>query len=398
VLAGLLEQFQVTADAPVVVEVLPGADLFSARVSGLPGLDLDAACLGPVVVLRAPGAAEYAFNWHDALVHELTHAVCYLAAEGRVPQWLEEGLAFWAEGAARPRSRNLVLVHAYRSEKLLSLAELDRAFVAEPGSAQRSLAHAQSALAVEFLVERFGWEKLRLLLREAKGSARWADAVTTTFGMSLEELEARYGEYLNGRGRELRAQMALAATLGQQLEKGEALTEASTAALIRLLRDEPGAFETSVVRQVAERSADGTLGQEALWALVRLERTDVDSAVALARRLRGSPRLEEAKQLYRTALGASLEDPRAHVGLAGLALEAGEQEAAAQEAELAWGYLEGRRSGLRVAARGQAWQGLSEVFAALGDEERARQAGLRGRSLIGTDEAGAAEEGTPWAQ
>ncbi|MCK4300532.1 MAG: tetratricopeptide repeat protein, partial [Planctomycetes bacterium] len=90
VLGHLLEQFGVEPREPVVVELLPSRDLFSARVTGLPGLDLNAACLGQVVAV-GPTTAERPFNWYDALVHELTHAVCYLVAQGRAPQWLEEG-------------------------------------------------------------------------------------------------------------------------------------------------------------------------------------------------------------------------------------------------------------------------------------------------------------------
>jgi len=400
VLGHLLEQFGVEAQEPVVVELLPSRDLFSARVTGLPGLDLNAACLGQVVVV-GPTAADRPFNWYDALVHELTHAVCYLAAQGRAPQWLEEGLALWAEGTARPRSWNLILLHAHQAGGLLPLAELDRALVAEPGSAQRALAYAQSALAVEFLVQRLGWETLRSLLGsaarlgwhglDAEGGPS-VGAVAVKHGQPLRvspwhPVEAHYREFLDVRCRELKARMALASSLTREWQGGDPMSQASMAALVRLLGDEPGAFELLVVREFAAQTTDSALAEAALRALVRVDRTDVESALTLAKQLRAAGRGAEAEQACRVALGADLEDPRVHVGLAGLAWDAGRREDASQEAEVAWGILTEGRVSLRLEERGQAWQGLAEVFAALGDVERAEQARLRARGLLGAEEA-----------
>jgi tetratricopeptide (TPR) repeat protein len=382
-LGGLQAQLKVKLEQPVTVEVFPTRDLFSARVSALPGLEVEAASLGPVVALLTPRAAQRPFNWRDTLVHELAHAVCHALAEGRVPQWLEEGLAFWAEGAARPRDWCLVLDHAAQAGGLLALADLDGAFVAAPGSTQRSLAYAQSSLAFEFLIERFGWEKLCALLAGAKSSEGWPQALATAFALTPEELEGAYRKSLEERCRELHTQLALASTLAEEWEKAGALSAGSSQACVQLLRMEPAVLDVLMVRQLASQAADPALSEEALWALVALERTDVASALTLVERLNRAGKKSDVEALYQFALGAQLNDPRVHVGLADVALEAGRREEARSEAEAGRQMLEGSQTRFSADVRGGMWQTLAKVFSSLGDRERSQQAQVRAQALTG---------------
>jgi len=394
-LAALETQLQVEPGKPVVVEVFPSRDLFSARVLALPGLDLEAASLGPVVALLLPEAAQRPFNWCDALVHELAHAVCYMLAEGRLPQWLEEGLAFWAEGSARPRDWCLVLDHAGEKGGLLRLADLDEAFLAPPGSTQRSLAYAQSSLAFDFVLERCGWEKLRGLLAEAKGSEGWLQALAAALGLSPEELEGEYRKFLEGRCQELHAQLALATALAEEWEKAGVLSTGSSQACVQLLRTEPAVLELSMLRQLAAQGDDPALSEEALWALVEVERTDVESALTLAQRWRDTGRKDEAEALYRFALGARLDDPRVHIGLAGMALQGDRREEALSEAEAGWQLLEAGRARFPVEVRGMMWQTLAKVFAGLGKAARSQQAQMRAEALTGSRVGRSGRGGTP---
>lgn len=391
VLARLRAEFGLGGEGgEVTVEVFPREDLFSARVVGLTGLDLDGACLGSVVALRGPADGAGAlgrrpFNWYRVLVHELTHAVCYQVAGGRAPQWLQEGLALWFEGGASPRGWLLVLVDACEKDGLRSLGDLERAFVSKPGSAERALAYAQSALAVRFLVERFGWETVLSLLKEAKRSPRWAEAVRAALGVEPQELEARYRRYLERYCRDLRARMALATVSAEEAAGAAPLSDASRSALVGLLREEPGALDGSALRELAGRVSEPALREEAMRALLRLEPTDLETALALAEVLLRSGRTAEAAEAARVALGAAWRDPRVHVLLAQVSLAAGERSSAVREARAAWTALEERGQPLRAAARGEAWRGLSRVLAALGEEERARQARLRADALLGKE-------------
>jgi len=392
-LAGLATQLGAKLEEPVMAEVFPTRDLFSARVSALPGLDLEAAALGPVVALLTPGAAVHPFNWSDALAHELGHAVCYILAEGRVPQWLEEGLAFWAEGSARPRDWCLVLDHALQAGGFLPLADLDRAFLAQPGAPERSLAYAQSSLAFDFLIEHFGWEKFRALLAGAKSSETWPQALATGLAVSPEELEGEYRKFLEERCRELHAQLALASSLTDEWQKAGALGQGSRQVCLQLLQTEPAVLDASLLRQLAAEGADPALSEEALWAIVRVERTDVESALVLAERLQQAERKEEAEAVYRFALGAGLSDPRVHVGLSEMALAAGRREEALPEAEAGREMLEGGRSRFPADMRGRLWQRLAKVYAGLGEEARRQQAEVRARALTGTQAEGEGQQG-----
>jgi predicted Zn-dependent protease len=127
---------------------------------------------------------------------------------------------------------------------------------------------------------------------------------------------------------------------------------------------------------------------------VQVERTDVESALALAQKWYDAGRKEEAEALYRFALGARLDDPRVHIGLADVALQGDRREEALSEAEASWQLLEAGRSRFPVEVRGMMWQTLAEVFAGLGKAARSQQAQMRAEALTGS-RVGGRERGGP---
>jgi len=379
----LAARFEVELDEPIVIELMPTGELFGARVTGVPGSDVNGVCLGRVVVVLAPEARDVPFNWHDTLLHELMHAVCHGLAGGKLPQWLEEGLAQWAEGVARPRSWNLVLTHAQSAKGLLSLQHLDRAFLAESGSSERALAYAQSGLAVEFLVGRFGPGKLLALMKQAASSPTWDGAVAAALELAPAELGGEYLRFAEERCLELRARLALADQLTKLHDREGNLPGG---VLPTLLEAEPGAFEAGVLRRFAMGNADPELARALLEALYRLERTDPAVALALSDLLLAQGRSEESRQVLWTALGAGLRDPAVHVALASHALLSDAREQAQGEADLTWDLLEAGAGPSEADRRIEVWKELARVYADLGNDERARQAAALSEPL-GTDEA-----------
>ncbi len=128
----------------------------------------------------APGEME------RLIPHELTHLLIYEAAGrrlGRVPPWLDEGLATLNELRPDP-DRQALLEQAEEQGTLIPLEALCAPFPADVEAAR--LAYAQSASVVSFLREEYGSRVIRELL------AAYADNATCEAGVS-RVLDKRLG-------------------------------------------------------------------------------------------------------------------------------------------------------------------------------------------------------------
>ncbi len=144
------------------------------------------------------GVAGLAYDEHSLVVmlgagpgvvgHELTHLLVHRAADnawGRIPAWLNEGLAEYAVGNAAGLAR--ALEPAVREDRLLRL----RSMAAIPGAVgQRGLFYTQAHSAVRYLVETHGGEGLRAFLAAFKEGLGLEAALRRAYGRGLAELEA----------------------------------------------------------------------------------------------------------------------------------------------------------------------------------------------------------------
>ena len=120
------------------------------------------------------------------LRHEWIHLLIHHLAHGRCPVWLDEGLA---QSIARPmfQSERRDLQRAIQKECLLSLTVLNKPFNRLP-TKYRKLAYIQSAAVVEFLIQQFGFPKIRRLLHQLGNGTPIEVAIEQVFGCSLTEI------------------------------------------------------------------------------------------------------------------------------------------------------------------------------------------------------------------
>ena len=123
------------------------------------------------------------------VVHELTHL---LLAEvtfncfGRLPAWLNEGLAVYSEGDLSDFQR-LALDAAVASGELISLRSLNGAFpAADTGS---TLSYAQSRSLVDYLIRTYGWDQMNALLATLGEGTTYESAMEQVYGLDLNGLE-----------------------------------------------------------------------------------------------------------------------------------------------------------------------------------------------------------------
>ena len=130
------------------------------------------------------------------VVHELAHLLlnevtfnCF----GDLPTWLNEGLAVYAEGDV-PDYRRRALNDAIANGDLISLRSLNSSFPAADSGA--TLSYIQSRSLVAYLIDTYGWPKMRELLGVFAEGATHEGAIQRVYGKDLDGLEADWRRWL----------------------------------------------------------------------------------------------------------------------------------------------------------------------------------------------------------
>ncbi|UCC77271.1 MAG: hypothetical protein JSW37_02610 [Anaerolineales bacterium] len=150
-----------------------------------------------IVGYAEPGGSSLNWAVEQVIPHEISHVLFFQATfhpHSFPPRWLNEGLAILNE--ARSHSEDMALVRqAVQRGELLSLAEISGGFPADEQKA--TLSYAESLSVVGFILERYGADAMAAFLEAFKNGKATEAAVDHAFGLSLEELENAWGEYLS---------------------------------------------------------------------------------------------------------------------------------------------------------------------------------------------------------
>ncbi len=126
----------------------------------------------------------------NGLIHELTHLMledAVNARAARVPAWLNEGLAMYFETPDGRREN--VVRDAFRRGRLMPLRNMG----AVPGRADDvRLFYSQSASIVRFMADAYGERRLTALFAALDGGMGIDDALRSTYGFGVDELDAAW--------------------------------------------------------------------------------------------------------------------------------------------------------------------------------------------------------------
>ena len=176
------------------VEVVIYSDADFQRVTHLPGW-VSAAFEERGSRIRIPiRGIRQATDLRALLYHEYTHVVIQDVTGGKVPTWLNEGLALIEQRT--PLDGAVGTVRQLADEKKLpSLGALNGSFVKLTGP-EASVAYAVSYTAAKFLIERWSrWDAQRLLRQLGEGLA-FEEALEETTRLTLPEFEQEWREWL----------------------------------------------------------------------------------------------------------------------------------------------------------------------------------------------------------
>jgi tetratricopeptide (TPR) repeat protein len=184
---------------PVLVEVFNKEKDFAVRTFGMPDNEgFLGVCFGHVITANSPGSRPGRhFNWQSMLWHEFCHVLTLQLTRNKMPRWLSEGISVYEERLAdpswgehlNPKYREMLL-----GKDLTPLSQLSGAFLAPKSGVHLQFAYYQSSLVVQFVVERFGQEKLLAILRDLAEGAQVNDAVGN-HTLPLPQLEKEFAAF-----------------------------------------------------------------------------------------------------------------------------------------------------------------------------------------------------------
>ena len=179
-----------------IVEIFPEQKDFAIRTFGLPGgQGYLGVCFGRLITANSPAARPgSAANWQAILWHEFCHVVTLTMTKNKMPRWLSEGISVYEERQQRgnwgekmqPRYRRMIL-----GEDLTPVSQLSGAFLKPKTPAHLGFAYYESSLVVEYLVERFGLEKVKRILSDLARGVEINEAIAA-HAQPIAEIDAEF--------------------------------------------------------------------------------------------------------------------------------------------------------------------------------------------------------------
>lgn len=192
----LTKKYGLELTSPVTVEIFPNQKDFAVRTFGMPGGEgYLGVCFGNVITANSP--ATHNMNWQSVLWHEFCHVITLNMTRNKMPRWLSEGISVYEERRAdlrwgekiNPQYRQFIV-----EGKMKKIADLSSAFMAPPSGLHLQFAYYQSSLVVEFLVERFGLEKVQAILKDLADGTPINDALAAHTA-PMKDLEKDFEEF-----------------------------------------------------------------------------------------------------------------------------------------------------------------------------------------------------------
>ena len=222
--ASLVTKYGAELAKPTYVEIFADQRDFAVRTFGLPDVaGFLGVCFGRVVTANSPATSSSPTNWESVLWHEFCHVVTLQMTKNKMPRWLSEGISVYEEREANPAS-GMRIDARYREmilgEDLVPVSKLSAAFLSPKTPRHLQFAYLQSSLVVEFIVGRFGLEKIRGILSDLRGGAE-INAAIAKHTMEMDQFEKDFAAYARLRAEELAPKLDWKRIEPELLQAGE---------------------------------------------------------------------------------------------------------------------------------------------------------------------------------
>jgi tetratricopeptide (TPR) repeat protein len=192
---------------PTIVEIFPEQKDFAVRTFGMPGNPgYLGVCFGSLITANSPAAHPgHPVNWQAVLWHECCHVVTLQLTHNKMPRWLSEGISVYEESQANPawgqrmnpHFREMVL-----GNDLTPVSKLSAAFLAPRSEMHLQFAYYESSLVVEFIVNHFGMQHLKTLLKDL-GEGMPINSALERNTTPMQQLETDFAAFAKERALQL---------------------------------------------------------------------------------------------------------------------------------------------------------------------------------------------------
>jgi len=200
----------------VRVEVAPDATSFNA-ISTLSLRDIEETgavgiCKFNKLMIISPRALSFGYRWVDSLSHEYLHYVIVSLSNNQAPIWLHEGMARFYETRWRkpapateahedyltPANQTL-LVQALDKNQFVGFKKMEPSLIHLDTPEQVQLAYAEAASAIDFINQSKGKAGIRELLATLKDKPT-TEAVEKVYGMGFDAFETKWKAFPKAKG------------------------------------------------------------------------------------------------------------------------------------------------------------------------------------------------------
>jgi tetratricopeptide (TPR) repeat protein len=154
--------------------------------------------------ILSPRALVHGYRWLDAISHEYMHYLIVKLTSNRAPIWFHEGMAKYEETRWRNGPSYLsplyqtLLARALAEERLIGFDQMEPSLIKLETPEDVQLAYAQAASAIEFIIERSGYEKLGEIMNRMAGSTTMGagEAIREVLGLQFSDFEEKWKKNL----------------------------------------------------------------------------------------------------------------------------------------------------------------------------------------------------------
>ncbi len=197
--ADMVKRYGFTPTIPTTLELYADRTDYAIRTVGLPDLGALGVCFGKVVTAMSPATGD--INWGMVLWHELGHVFAIQLSKSRVPRWFTEGLSEYETLIASPswrRENDADLYGAVVNGTLPSIGALNAEFM-QPDANAVVVAYYQSAVTIEFLVQKYGFPKIVEALKLFGAGKESPEVLQAITGKTIAQLDTEFRAFLDVR-------------------------------------------------------------------------------------------------------------------------------------------------------------------------------------------------------
>ncbi len=194
----LLVEVQNTKENFVLTSTLSDKEVETSGAIGI--------CKFNRLIIVSPRLSAYGYRWLDTLSHEYVHYIVNRLTLYHCPLWLHEGIAKYFDRKWLDKGLNYLtppyenlLANAEKENKLISFSRMSPSLVKLNSQEEVSLAFAEVANTVDYLVRSYGQDKLLSLLNELRTIEDENTAFHKVYGLEQEKIEKDWQANLKGK-------------------------------------------------------------------------------------------------------------------------------------------------------------------------------------------------------